>query len=184
MPAQISDEAPIDAAELVRLGRVKSVALAEGTCVVEVGDIETPPIKWIEARMGATRIWSPPTIGESVLLFCPEGELGLSLALRGIASEQFADVGNSLEEVLLFSDGARIAYDPEAHRLTASLPAGSSMIVTAESIEITGDIAITGDVTVTGTIDATTDVIGAGKSLKSHRHSATQPGSGQSGAPA
>ncbi len=180
----ISDEGPIDPAELVRIGTVESVDLAAATCTVSVGDIVTPEIAWMEGRLGATRIWSPPTVGEQVLLICPEGELGLALALRGIPSDAFPPAGDSLEELILFADGARIAYDPEGHILTAQLPAGSTAIVTADTIEIHGNVEITGDVAVTGTLDAQTDVIGGGKSLKTHIHSGTQPGGGQSGPPA
>lgn len=175
---RVNDEAPIDPSELIRLGTVSAVDLAAGTCTVDVGDIVTPAIPWIEPRMGATRTWSPPTVGEQVLLICPESELGLAVALRGIPSDTFPVAGNSLEELIEFSDGARIAYDPESHTLTAALPAGGTVAITAETVTIDGDV------TVTGTLTADVDVIGAGKSLKSHRHSATQPGSGQSGPPA
>ena len=40
-----------------------------------------------------------------------------------------------------------------------------------------------GDVQVNGTLTATTDVIGGGKSLKTHTHSGVTPGSGTSGPP-
>ncbi|MES2905021.1 MAG: phage baseplate assembly protein V [Pseudomonadota bacterium] len=175
---QINDEGPIDPAELIRLGTVASVNLGTGNCTVEVGDIVTPAIPWIEPRMGATRTWSPPTVGEQVLLICPESELGLAVALRGIPSNSFPVAGTTLEELIEFSDGARIAYDPESHRLTATLPAGSTVAITAETVTIDGDV------TVTGTVTADVDVIGGGKSLKTHRHSGTQPGGGQSGPPA
>ncbi len=174
---QINDEGPIDPAELIRLGTVASVDLGTGTCTVDVGDITTPAIPWIEPRMGATRTWSPPTVGEQVLLICPESELGLALALRGIPSDSYPPAGSTLEELIEFSDGARIAYDPESHTLTAALPAGSTVAITADTVTIDGDV------TVTGTLTAEVDVIGAGKSLKTHRHSGTQPGGGQSGPP-
>lgn len=45
-------------------------------------------------------------------------------------------------------------------------------------------VETTGDVKVAGTLTATTDVIGGGVSLKNHKHTLTQPGTGQSGVPA
>ena len=177
------EEAP-DAAELIRFGSVVSVDLAGARCVVAVGDIVTPPIPWIERAMGATRSWSPPSVGEQVLLICPEGELGLAVALRGILSDAFVPVGNSAEELLRFDDGALIAYDPVAHRLRATLPAGSQVDIVADRLTITGDVGITGNVEVTGGLTTTQDVVADGKSLRSHRHLTVQPGSGQSGPPA
>jgi hypothetical protein len=47
-----------------------------------------------------------------------------------------------------------------------------------------GGGTVTGDLHVTGTATADTDVIGGGKSLKTHPHRDTQPGGGQSGPPA
>ena len=94
-----------------------------------------------------------------------------------------APAGNSAEELIEFADGARIAYDPEAHRLTAQLPGGSTADITADQVTITGNVAIDGDVTVSGKLTANDDVIGGGKSLKSHKHSAVQAGGGQSGPP-
>lgn len=43
--------------------------------------------------------------------------------------------------------------------------------------------AHTGNINVTGTVTASTDVIGGGKSLKSHVHSGVVPGGGTTGAP-
>ncbi len=179
-----TDEDDFDPSGLIQIGTVKSVDLAAARCIVETGDVETPPLRWIEGRMGATRIWSPPSAGEQVLLICMDGELGGGLVLRGIPSDAFAPAGDSTEELIEFADGARIAYDPEAHRLTALLPGGSTADITADQVKITGNVAIDGDVTVSGKLTAEDDVIGGGKSLKSHKHSAVQAGGGQSGPPA
>lgn len=183
------DEDDFDPANLIRIGTVKTVDLAEALCVVTVGDIESPPVPWMEARMGKTRIWSPPSIGEQILLICADGELGGGVVLRGIPSDAFPPAASTLEELILFEDGARIAYDPEAHKLTAHLPAGSTIDVTADQVNITGNVAITGDIaidgqaTVTGKLTADDDVIGGGKSLKSHKHGGVQAGGAQTGAP-
>lgn len=180
----ITDEEDFDPSGIIQIGTVASVDLAAARCTVDIAGQETPPLRWIESRMGETRIWSPPSVGEQVILLCMDGELGAGLVLRGIPSTAFPPAGNSTEEVMLFADGARIAYDPEAHRLTALLPGGSTIDITADQVNITGNVAITGDLDVSGTATATEDVIGGGKSLKTHKHSAVQPGSGQSGPPA
>lgn len=180
----ITDEAAFDPAALIRIGTIATVDLAAATCTVELGDLVTGPIRWMESRAGATRSWSPPSVGEQLLLLCPYGELAGAIALRGIVSDQFPPAGSSLEEVLLFADGARIAYDPESHTLTATLPGGSTVNVIADQVNIIGDVSIDGDVACTGTITADQDVIGDGKSLKGHRHTGVTAGGAQSGPPA
>lgn len=178
-----TDEEDFNPSELIQIGTVKSVDLAAARCVVEVGETETPPLPWMEGRMGETRIWSPPSEGEQVLLICMDGELGGGIVVRGIPSDSFAPAGDSAEEIIIFKDGARMAYDAEAHKLTAQLPAGSTIDVTADTVNITGNVAIDGEVTVTGKVTSDDDVIGGGKSLKSHKHGGVVVGSGQSGPP-
>jgi phage baseplate assembly protein V len=172
-------EAPADGSDLIRYATVKSVDLANGTCVAEAGDLETGNIRWAERRMGKTRSWSPPSVGEQVLLFCPEGELAAAVVMGSIAQDAFEIPGSSVRELIHFDDGAIIAYDPEGHILDVTLPDGATVNLTAQ-----GGINFTGDLTVTGTITANEDVIADGVSLKNHKHGQTQPGTGQTGVPA
>lgn len=164
---------------IVRLGTIASVDLAAGRCTVSIDDdATTPSVRWIETRMGATRTWSPPTVGEQVVLLCPAGEIAAAVVLRGLSSDTHVVPGNSKRELVQFEDGAVLAYDPVAHKLDAILPAGATMALTAA-----GGIAIEGDITLTGTLTASNDVIASGKSLKSHKHGGVQGGGSQTGTP-
>jgi len=165
---------------LIRLGTVASVDLAAARCTVKFDDeAESPPLRWIEGAMGATRTWSPPSVGEQVLLLCPAGEIAAAVALRGIACTVHAAPGSTARELIRFTDGAEIAYDPESHELEAVLPSGATLLLVAD-----GGISITGDITLTGKLTASDDVIAAGKSLKSHVHFGVQSGSSNTGEPA
>lgn len=172
--------------DVARFGRVTSVDLAGGLCTVACGDIESGPIPWIAGRAGSTRVWSPPTVGEQVMLLCEDGDLGLGAALLGVfsnASPAPADADIFHAE---FEDEAVISYDPSAHALKVILPAGATVEITApggltinaeDGVTVNaaqgatinadagvtiaaagGGVAITGDVTVDGKIDATGDV--------------------------
>jgi phage baseplate assembly protein V len=191
------EDIPADLATLVRIGTVTAVDLASARCTVRYGDPdddepgETPPIRWLTARAGATRVWSPPSIGEQVLLLSPGGQVGSAIALTGIVQDAFPALGSSEAEMIEFADGARITYDAQAGALTAILPAGATAEIEAPGgIILRGPVTIEGDVTIEGAVDvsetvtAADDVIAAGKSLKSHRHTAVAAGSSQSGPPA
>lgn len=188
-PAQ--EDIPADPALTVRIGRVLSVDLAGATCVVALGDpdsedgeLESPDIPWAAPRAGQTRIWSPPAVGEQVVVLCPEGDLALGVVHGGLWSDAHPAPGGSTRHVISFDDGAEIAYDPESHHADIDLPAGATLAINAQGgVTITGPVSIDGDVTVTGTLTASEDVVGGGKSLKTHRHTAVQPGGGLSGAP-
>lgn len=186
---QPHDEEPVDPAAIVRVGCIAEVDLEAGTVSVDVGDVRTSAIPFSTGRAGATRIWSPPSVGEQVLLVCPGGDIEGAVAIGAIAQDTFPLAGSTLRELIAFEDGALIAYDPEAHQLDILLPAGAKIRMASQSVEIEadvsikGDLAIDGQATVTGKLTANDDVVGGGKSLKSHKHTGTQPGSGQTGAP-
>ncbi|HWL46295.1 MAG TPA: phage baseplate assembly protein V, partial [Sphingomonadaceae bacterium] len=140
--------------DLIRFGTIASVDLAAARCTVAAGDLITGPIRWIEPRAGATRSWAPPSVGEQVLLICPEGEIAAGVALRGVSCATYPPAGDSARELIVYDDGAVLAYDPEGHALEALLPAGGTVrLVAPGGIAIEGNVAITGDLTISG--DAT-----------------------------
>lgn len=160
-----------DPDELIRFGRVVSVDHAAGKCVVEIDeDLHTGPIRWAAPRMGDTRVWCPPTVGEQVLVLCPAGEIGAAIAIGGITCNAFPVPANGMADLIRFKDGAVLSYDPDSHTLAFALPDG-------------GKLTLAGDFEVTGTITATDDVKAAGISLKTHKHGQVQAGAAQSGPP-
>ncbi|WP_313228558.1 phage baseplate assembly protein V [Sphingobium yanoikuyae] len=179
------------AGEVLRLGTIASVDLANATCTAQSGDIVTGDIPWFAQRAGNVRAWSPPSVGEQCLILAPEGDLAAALVIVGLYSDACpppsSDPNVSLVE---YPDGAVIGYDHVTHALTATLPTGGTVTIDASGgIAITGDTVISGnaridgDLHVTGTVTADTDVLAGGISLKSHKHGQVQAGSAQSGAP-
>jgi phage baseplate assembly protein V len=187
------DDHETDPDSLIRFGSVAAVDLAAARCTVTLDtDVETPPLRWLETRMGKTRVWSPPSVDEQVLLLCPNGELGSGIILRGLSCDAFAPADNREIDLIKFDDDAVVSYDAAAHELKIVLPDGGKLAITApgglaitatDGVEITADVTITGDVTVSKTLTASTDVVGGGKSLKSHTHPGVQSGGSSTGAP-
>ena len=169
---------------LMRLGTIESLDLAEGTVRVRVGEIVTGDIPFAAPRAGAVRIWAPPSIGEQVLLFCPEGDIEAGIILGALFCDAHPAPVSDGTFLIDFPDGTRLSYDPKAHKLAITLGEGGSAEITAP-----GGLTLNADVTLNGTLDATgkitsaEDVLASGKSLKSHKHLAVQPGSGVSGMP-
>lgn len=184
-----SDDIPGLIGDLLRVGVVESVALADATVTVRAGDIVSPPCPWLELA-GAFRSWTPPSVGEQVVLLCPEGDIAHSIALRGLFSTAFPAPLDDARGRLLMPDGTTIDYDPEGHVLAIALASGSVTINAPHGVAITGDVTISGNASIVGNLDVsgtatgTEDVIGGGKSLKSHKHTGVQAGPAQTGAPA
>lgn len=188
-PRSASPSANTDRAisDLVREGVVETVDTAKGTAVVRIGDILTPPCPWSMA-VGDTTIWIPLTVGQSVTVCCPEGDIERAFITGSLPSSSMPPLGLGNQVAIRFKDGATIAYDPDVRQLSVSLPgeaiiiAPSGMTLQAD-VTIEGDVTVSGDVACAGTVTGTADVVGAGKSLKGHRHTGVTAGSGVTGAP-
>ena len=175
---------------LIRIGTVTDVKGA--LCRVQVGDMVTDYLQWLVPYAGQVIVWNRPSIGEQVAVLCGDGDLANGIVLRGLYSNAFPAPSDSESLTLIrFADGAQISYDSAAHALAATLPNGGTAQVTASGgitlnadVTVNGLLTVNGDAKVSGTVTADTDVLGAGISLKSHKHSAVQPGNGTSGPPA
>lgn len=170
--------------DMIRLGTVESVDLAQGTCRVKTGDLVTGDVPWLSLRAGGTRHWSPLTVGEQCVLLCPEGDTLGGLVLSGLFSDANPAPSSEDLDLIAFADGARISYDATAHALTAILPDGATAEITAPGgLTITADVTITGKLSVSETIDADDEITGKGIKLSAHHHKDTQPGAGMTGDP-
>lgn len=188
------DEEPIDPRAILREATVVEIDLAAGTVVCETGEVRTAPIAFNTGRAGATRIWSPPSVGEQVLLLCPDGDIERAVSIGALPQDAFPPAGDSLTELIVFEDGARFAYDPEAHHLEFALPdnatvailgtGGVTIDVGSAALAITGRVTIDGDARVTGRLDCVGDILAKGISLTGHRHLGVSAGQAQSGPPA
>jgi phage baseplate assembly protein V len=183
------DDLPAGLGELT-YGRVASVDLKTGRMIVDIGEIQTQPIRWFTGGSGGTRTWSRPKVGEQVILLAPEGDVAGAVALRGLDCAAFPPIGDEAREIIQFEDGARISYDPESHTLEAVLPADGKALIEAPGgirlvgpVKIEGKVEVEGDMDLKGTMTATDDVVANGKSLKNHRHTNVQAGAAISGPP-
>ncbi|HET6536710.1 MAG TPA: phage baseplate assembly protein V [Sphingopyxis sp.] len=157
--------------DLIRFGVIHSVDLANGVAVVEAGDILTPAMPWTE-QAGSFRTWRPPSVGEQVILLCPEGDIEGGVILRGLFSNSFPAPANDEYQHLYGADGLIITLTGDGLAITA--PGGAA---------ITADVTITGNLDVSGTITASEDVVGGGISLKDHKHGGVQAGTAITGGP-
>lgn len=172
--------------DLVREGVVESVN-PDGTAVVRIGEILTPACSW-SMSVGDTTVWLPLTVGQPVIVACPEGDIERACIIGSLPCEAMPPLNLGNKVAIRFSDGATISYDPDAQQMQIDLPGQATLIAPSgltlqADVTIEGDVSITGDVDCSGTVTASTDVVGSGKSLKGHRHTGVTAGSAVSGAP-
>jgi phage baseplate assembly protein V len=171
--------------DLLREGVVVSVDHAAATARVQFADdLTTGDIPWLASRAGSTRTWSPVAIGEQVMVVAPEADTARSVIIGSLSSDANPHPANDASTLTEYEDGARIGYDPNTHALTAILPAGATLRIDADGgLVFKGDMTVDGDIKSNGTITAVTDVVGAGKSLKTHTHTGVQAGAAFTGPP-
>ncbi|MEW4466299.1 phage baseplate assembly protein V [Parasphingorhabdus sp. JC815] len=184
----LSEDIPLDPAALIRIGTVLAVDLVAARCSVQIGDpeagaIETPDIKWGASRVGKTRIWSPPVVGEQVLVAFPAGEVAAGIIITSIACNLFPPASDQHPDLIAFEDGTTVSYDAEQHLMTISTANGGVRITASEGITITGPVTITGDVSVDGQITSTGDMVAGDISLINHLHGNVAAGTAKTGAP-
>lgn len=171
--------------DLLREGTIESVDLGAGTCRVRLADdLVTGPIPWAASRIGDTRVWSPPSVGEQVLVAAPEGDTLRAIVIGALRSDAHPHPANDGSTLIEFADGAKVLYDPASHTLDAVLPDGGKANIEAKGgIRLVGPVTIVGSVDIDGAVEATGDVVGAGKSLRDHVHTKVQAGGSVSGPP-
>lgn len=173
------EDTPTDPDALARYAIVASVDLASAHCTVTLDDgVTSPPLPWLATRMGDTKVWLPPSVGEQVLLVCPGGEIGAGIVFGGVPSDAQPAPIDEPVALIRFKDGAVISYDPDASELLIQLPSGATTVLASD-----GGVDIVGDVNVMGKLTASEDVLAGSVSLKNHKHSGVQAGGAQSGAP-
>ena len=113
--------------------RKGTVLAVEGAlCRVASGDLSTDWIQWFAVYAGDASDWLAPSIGEGVMLLCPSGDPAQAVALRGFYSEDFPPPSTDRNKhVRRYRDGALVEYDFAAHSLTATLPAGATVLLVA-----------------------------------------------------
>lgn len=144
-------------------------------------------------------MFAPPGIGTRIAVELIDGELD-----AGFAECQFFDNDNRPPSVpagefwlvhkqgqsfKLTNDGKLIISD--GHGASVVLDGTGNIESAATTWTHTGKLVVSQDITSTsgnitasaGTVTGTTDVVGGGKSLKSHEHSGVQTGGGTSGPP-
>lgn len=197
---------------LIRFGTIKTVNPSKPIplVTVDLDDIVTPEIRFFNARSGDDSTWDPPSLDEEVIVISPCGEIGpTSVVFYGLYNNEHPSPSDDLnKKIRVFADGCVIAYDVAAHQLSAILPSSGKAIVTANggitvngnttingNLQVNGSTAMTGNNTVggsqlvqgsshsTGAFSTEGDVKAGDISLKNHKTSGVQPGSGESGGP-
>ena len=160
---------------LIRFGTIAEVDYAAAKARVKSGQILTAFLPFLTLRAGASKTWSPPTVGEQCIILAASGELTTACVLVGLYTQNAPSHSPDVH-VFEFEDGARIEYNHATGTLNVT---GMKLInIDCPQIKIKGDIEIDGSVKSTG------DMIAGGISQIEHIHGGVKGGPDKTGAPA
>lgn len=191
---------------LIRIGTVHSVDYGKRCVRVQTGELLTAWLPWLERRAGETGTWSPPTVGEQVIVLSPSGTVAAGIVLAGLPSNLKDTPSHSADEqVIRFPDGATFTYNHAAGHLavsgikTATISASDSITLDTPHTHCTGKLTaddlltynnglagVEGDNgnSVTGSFRVTNgDVVADNISVKGHVHGGVLAGGGDTQGP-
>lgn len=186
---------------LIRLGTIAEVDLANATARVKSGNITTEFLPWITFRAGTSQTWSPPTVGEQCLVLGVSGEFNTGVILFGLYTQNAPSQSADLHQ-FRFSDGAEISYNTASGQLSAKnckvviVQASSEIkletptVKATQNLEVGGNLSVkgstssTGGISTQGGVTASGDIKGGGISLQNHHHIEQGDGNRTSGAKA
>ncbi|NHQ84886.1 phage baseplate assembly protein V [Iodobacter sp. HSC-16F04] len=155
---------------LIRIGTVAEVDHTSALCRVQSGELLTDWLPWLTARAGNVRVWSPPSIGEQVVLFSQSGEVGAGVVLPGLFSDAMPAPSQSADLCCTaYPDGAVMTYNYASGALsatgikTAQIQATDHVTVDCPETTTTGNLTVGGDLVIKGdsTFKGKADVLGA-----------------------
>jgi phage baseplate assembly protein V len=133
-------------ASMIRFGTVASVNLTASppTLTCAIGDLTTDSIPWCAVRAGSTRRWSPPTVGEQVVVFAPGGDTSLGFALLGFYQDDHAAPDTSADhDVTVYPDGSTVEYDSASNTLTVSVSGNGNVVVNCKQATVNASTSVT-----------------------------------------
>ncbi len=126
---------------ILRPGTISAIDLERGLVRVRLSPtLESAWLGTFEKWAGDPRSWTPPKLGEQVLVLSPGGELKAGYALRGINSTKFPKPSKEGgKHITAFDDGLELSYDAASNSLLISRPEGLKIILKATSVEFETD---------------------------------------------
>ena len=122
-------------------------------------------------RFGAYGFTSVPKAGAEGIFICVGGRRDQVFCI-GTEDRRYRPTDLADGEVAIYNDtGAKIVFKTNGD--IEVTPKSGQKLKLVGDLRITGSVTATGDIDADGTVTGTTDVVGGGKSLKTHTHSFT-----------
>jgi phage baseplate assembly protein V len=154
----MTDELERQLANMVRIGTVAELDVANARVKMDVGGLTTDWLPWGESRAGATRTWSAPRKGEQRAVFAPYGDTGQAFVGPALYQDDHpAPAGSQDLETTVYPDGTKVEHDSGSNTYTITVAGSANVVINCKhaTINATEDATVN---TKTATINGSTKV--------------------------
>lgn len=131
-------------ANMIRVGVIHALDVANARVRVRTGGLTTDWLPWLTARAGATRTWSAPRPGEQVLVLSPYGDPAQAVVLPAIYQDTYpAPAASQQLERVVFPDGSVVDYNSAGNTLTVTVAGSGNVVVNCKQATINADTSVT-----------------------------------------
>lgn len=160
-------------ANLVRIGTVSELDEANARVKLAVSGLTTDWLPWSAARAGKTRAWSPPQVGEQVIMVSPFGDMGQAVVVGSLFSDTDpAPAASKDQETTVYPDGSTVDYNSATNTLTVTVVGGGNVVVNCMVATINAGTSLnvnTPDAYFSGNIKAAGDITDKVRSMQGDR---------------
>lgn len=133
-------------ANLVRIGTISELDEASARVKVSAAGLTTDWLPWSASRAGNTRQWSPPRVGEQVVLASPYGDLGQAVVIGSLFSDDKpAPATSKDQETTVYPDGSTVDYNSATNTLTVTVAGSGNVVINCKVATVVAETSVTLD---------------------------------------
>lgn len=131
-------------ANLVRVGKILELDEANARVKVSTAGLTTDWLPWGAARAGKTRQWSPPQVGEQVLIASPYGDMGQAVVIGSLYQDDSpAPAASKDQETTVYPDGSTVDYNSATNTLTVTVAGTGNVVINCKVAAINAETSVT-----------------------------------------
>lgn len=143
---------------ILRIGKIIQLDEANARVKVSTAGLTTDWLPWSASRSGETRTWSPPRVGEQVIIASPYGDMGQAVVMGSLFQDaKPAPAASKDQETTVFPDGSTVDYNSATNTLTLTVAGNGNIVVNCKHATVNAEDDATLN-TKLATVNASTSV--------------------------
>ena len=131
---------------LIRVGNIRAVDVANARVRVAFGGCVSDWLPWGTSRAGNRRDWTAPNVGEQVMVFSPFGDPTQAVVGPSIFQDDFnAPATSADQDTTVYPDGTTVDYNSATNTLTVTVAGSGNVIINCKVATVKAATSVTID---------------------------------------